>query len=148
MRRILVALVALAALGLGSPAAADQGRGDEAGRPLQAALSSDNEVPPSGTGASGTAEVSLNQGQGRICVEIHADGLSSAVVAGHIHTGVAGVNGGVVVNLGVNSADFQNCIDGVDPTLIRDIRQNPGAYYINVHTMMVPSGEIRGQLSK
>ncbi len=121
---------------------------DDAGRPLRADLSSDNEVPPSGTGASGTAEVILNQGRGRVCVEIDADNLAGDVVAGHIHTGVAGVNGGVVVNLGVNSADFESCIDGVDPALIQDIRNNPEAYYINVHTTAVPSGEIRGQLSK
>ncbi len=126
----------------------DNSNRDRAGRPLEASLSSDNEVPPSGTGATGTAEVTLNQGLGRVCVEIHAEGLAGDVVAGHIHTGVAGVNGGVVVNLGVNSADFENCIDGVDPTLIQDIRNNPEAYYINVHTTVVPSGEIRGQLSR
>ena len=59
-----------------------------------------------------------------------------------------GVNGGVVVNLGVTSADYSACIDGVDGDLIKDIRQNPHHYYINIHTTAIPSGEIRGQLRK
>ncbi len=126
----------------------DNDNDDDAGRELEADLSSANEVPPSGTGASGEAEVTLNQGRGRICVEIEAEDLAGDVVAGHIHVGAAGVNGGVVVDLGVDSAEFEACIGGVDADLIRDIRNNPQNYYINIHTTAVPSGEIRGQLSK
>ena len=118
------------------------------GRPLHATLSSENEVPASGTGATGQANLTLNQGQGEICVEISAQGLAGTVVAGHIHAGAAGSNGGVVVNLGVNSAEFSDCIEGVAADLIKDIRQNPEDYYINIHTSAVPSGEIRGQLEK
>ncbi len=92
--------------------------------------------------------MTLNQGQGEVCVEITSRGLTGPVVAGHIHAGSAGVNGPVVVNLGVNSAGFNSCIDGVDRNLIKAIRKQPGNYYVNIHTSTVPSGEIRGQLSK
>ncbi len=112
---------------------------------LEAELSSDNEVPPSGTGARGEAEVELDARHGQVCVEIEAEGLAGDVVAGHIHVGPAGVNGPVVVNLGVDSADFEACVKA-DPGLIRTIARNPGGYYVNVHTTVVPSGEIRGQL--
>ena len=115
---------------------------------LEADLASDNEVPPSGTGADGEAELELDPRKGRICVEIESDDLAGDVVAGHIHAAPAGVNGGVVVNLGVNSDDFEACIDGVDPALIRAIGRNPSGYYVNVHTTVVPSGEIRGQLER
>ncbi len=146
MRRITTVLAVAFVLALATPAVASNG--DEAGRPLTAVLSADNEVPPSGTGATGVAQVTLNQGQGRVCVTVAAQGLAGDVVAGHIHAGEAGANGGVVVNLGVNSADYRACIDEVDRELIQDIRQNPQNYYVNIHTTVVPSGEIRGQLSK
>ena len=115
---------------------------------LEAELSSANEVPPSGTGAEGEAEVELDPRRGRVCVEIEADELAGDVVAGHIHVGPAGVNGGVVVNLGVDSAEFEDCVDGIDPGLLRAIARNPSGYYVNIHTTAVPSGEIRGQLER
>ena len=141
MRKLAGVIVVASVLFAAAPAQAG-------GRPLSADLASENEVPPSGTSGSGLASLTLNEGQGEVCVEIHADELAGSVVAGHIHVGEAGVNGGVVVNLGVNSADFSACVDGVDPDLIKAIRQDPSGYYVNVHTTAVPSGEIRGQLSK
>lgn len=144
MNKLLSAAAAAAvvvALGVATPAGAG-------GRPLSARLSSANEVPPAGSGATGTVRMTLNQGQGEVCVEITSRGLTGPVVAGHIHAGSAGVNGPVVVNLGVNSAGFNSCIDGVDRNLIKAIRKQPGNYYVNIHTSTVPSGEIRGQLSK
>lgn len=139
--KAVVAAFVVASVAMAVPAAAG-------GRPLSADLSSANEVPPSGTGAIGTANVTLNQGQGEVCVEIESQDLAGSVLAGHIHVGPAGSNGGVVVNLGVNSASFSDCIDGIDKDLIKAIRQQPENYYINVHTTAVGSGEIRGQLSK
>ncbi len=115
---------------------------------LEAELSSENEVPPSGTGASGEAEIVLDPARGRVCAEIEAEDLAGDVVAGHIHVGEAGVNGGVVVNLGVDSADFEGCVDGVDAALLRAIADDPAGYYVNIHTTAVPSGEIRGQLER
>lgn len=118
------------------------------GRPLTAYMSGSNEVPANESPAAGVAHVTLNQGQGEVCVDIESGGFLGTVVAGHIHHAAAGQNGGVVVNLGVNSADYSACVDGVDGDLIQEIRHNPSDYYINIHTDVIPSGEIRGQLSK
>jgi hypothetical protein len=139
MRRLVfVALMVVFALGVSMPALAD-------GRPLSADLSWDNEVPPaSGTTATGSAHFTLNQGQGEICFHIETSGLSGPVLADHIHEGVAGTNGGVVVNLG---GALDGCVTA-DGDLIKTIRQNPGGYYLNLHTALNPAGEIRGQLSK
>ena len=142
MRKIFVVLAGLVALmGTAIPAMGE-------GRPLTASLSGANEVPASESPAVGVAHVTLNQGQEEVCVHIDSGGFLGAVVAGHIHKAPDGANGGVVVNLGVNSEVYNACIDGVDADLIKDIRQNPHEYYINVHTTAIPSGEIRGQLSK
>jgi hypothetical protein len=120
------------------------------GRPLTAELSGDNENPPSGSEATGVAHVTLNQGQGEVCADITSSGYEEGevILAGHIHVGGLDVNGPIVVNLQVASPDHSICVDGVDGDLIKDIRQNPGDYYINLHSNFTPSGVIRGQLSK
>jgi hypothetical protein len=71
----------------------------------------------------------------------------------HIHLAPAGTNGPIVVPLfagsfaGTDSAS--GCVENVDRDLIKAIRQDPSAYYVNVHsTPDFPGGAIRGQLSK
>lgn len=124
-----------------------------AGRPLKATLSGANEVPPAG-GASGNALIRLNQGQNRVCFTITVTGLQgSSVVGAHIHTGAASANGGVVVTLDASAALNQGlaakgCAQAVDAALIKDIRQNPQTYYVNVHTAQFGGGAARGQLAK
>lgn len=119
------------------------------GRPLTAELSGDNEIPPSGSDATGTAVVTLNQGLGEVCADITSSGYAEGevIVGGHIHIGTADVNGPVVVDFQVDSPNHSICVDA-DPELIRDIRQSPSDFYVNLHSNLVPSGVIRGQLSK
>lgn len=114
------------------------------GRPLEAELLGATEVPnPGDPDGRGHAAVTLNQGQGEVCWEISFEGID-APFAAHIHVGAAGVAGGVVVGLNTSSG----CVDGVDADLIKDIRQNPQNYYVNVHNAPFPGGALRGQLSK
>jgi len=40
------------------------------------------------------------------------------------------------------------CVSGVDEELIKAIRQDPGAYYVNIHSIVFAAGAIRGQLGK
>ncbi len=120
--------------------------------PLKAALSGAKEVPAAG-GATGNALIRLNQGQNRVCFTITLSGLGTSLVNGaHIHMGAAGVAGGVVVALdgaAINQgAAAKGCVQNVDATLIKDIRQNPQNYYVNVHTDQFGGGAARGQLTK
>jgi hypothetical protein len=105
-------------------------------------LSGSEVVPPADPDGSGFASVRLNYGQGRVCWKVsHAD--IGEPTAAHIHEAPFGTNGGVVVALSPGSG----CLDGVDQGLIKDIVQNPGKYYVQVHNEEYPGGVLRGQLS-
>ena len=117
------------------------------GRPLTAALNGANEVPgPGDPDGVGRARLTLNSGRGTIGFVINVRGIAP-VVAAHIHRGNASSAGPVVVNF----QTAQNGLRGVvsaSRALIKEIRKNPGDFYVNVHTAEFLPGAIRGQLSK
>jgi hypothetical protein len=118
------------------------------GRQLSATLSGAEEVPgPGDPDGSGTALITLNQGQGLVCWELTATGILTPTAA-HIHEGVFGVAGPVVVTLSPPVGGSSSGCASVDSALIQSIRQNPAMYYVNVHNADYPSGAIRGQLEK
>jgi hypothetical protein len=135
----MVAMLAMAAPALGE------------GRPFSTTLTGAAEVPgPGDPDASGTAFITLNQGQGEVCFDLSWALIDGTVTAAHIHVGPAGVAGDVVVPLfagalaGTDSAS--GCISGVSEELIKAIRQDPASYYVNVHSDVFPAGAVRGQL--
>jgi hypothetical protein len=140
MRKTFVVLVAITAL-LGTvPALAG-------GRPLTADLTGATEVPgPGDADGSGFAAVTLNQGLGEVCFDISVSDVDP-ILAAHIHVGAADVAGGVVVNFDVANNGLAGCVMA-DADLIKNIRQNPGDYYVNVHNAAFPAGALRGQLTK
>ncbi len=141
MRKLLVVLGAVALMLAAVPAMAG-------GRPLTAELTGATEVPnPGDPDGSGFAAVTLNQGLGEVCFDITVEGVDP-IAAAHIHDAPAGLPGPVVVNFDVLANGLSGCVSGVDADLIKDIRQNPGEYYVNVHNPAFPGGALRGQLSK
>jgi CHRD domain len=146
--RLLVTSVFVLAGVLGVVGAAGATRASEAaqgGRPLHATLLPANQVPPVASNGSGAALVTLNQGQGEVCWDITVSNLTTPIILAHIHSGAAGSNGPVVVDFVEPVNGLNGCVPA-DAALIKDIRQNPSAYYVNVHTTMFPGGEVRGQL--
>jgi hypothetical protein len=143
---VTVALVALGVPGLAGAASATRASdASQGGRPLHATLLPENQVPPAQSPGSGTALVTLNQGQGEVCWDISVEDLTTPVILAHIHHGPAGTNGPVVVDFMEPVNGLNSCVHA-DPALIKQIRQDPGDYYVNVHTTMFPVGEVRGQL--
>ena len=122
---------------------------DQGGRPLSASLTGPAEVPvPGDPDGSGSATVTLNQGQREVCFEIGVANIEPAFAA-HIHVGAAGTPGGVVIGLAPpTSGSSSGCVADVDPGLIKAIRQNPAGYYVNVHNATFPGGALRGQLAR
>lgn len=146
----IAALVAGLALALAFATAADAGDG---GRPLATPLTGAEEVPgPGDSDATGQADIRLNQGQRKVCFDLSWAEIDGTVVAAHIHVAPAGSAGGIVVPLfagafaGTDSAS--GCVENVDRDLIKAVRQDPSAYYVNVHSTVFPAGAVRGQLGK
>ena len=128
-----------------------------------------SEVPPitgSEAGGSGTATLTFNLTRdsggnttaASMDVAVTATGFppGTALTASHIHPGIAGVNGGVLVSLGLapgevtfatGSGSFTK--QGVTMTVdqANSIMANPAGFYLNIHTAANPGGVARGQLT-
>jgi hypothetical protein len=95
----------------------------------------------------------LNQGERTVCFELTWANVDGTVTDSHIHRGAAVVAGPVVVPLFVSSSfsgtdAASGCAENVAAALIKEIRKNPSAFYVNVHSSVFPAGAIRGQLSR
>lgn len=156
-------LAALALLVLPSDASAD--------RSLRARLSGRNEVPLLVSSASGSFSAKI-QNDGTIDYELRYEGLSGDAIFAHIHVGQRFANGGVMVFLCNNdpsiplpspacplrggtvtgtltAADIIGPAgQGVNPgdfDALLEVLQR-GRSYVNVHSTVFPSGEVRGQV--
>jgi hypothetical protein len=143
------------------PAGAVRGQlhrgGHDSGVPsqLRARLRGANEVPPADPDGRGRAFVRAKGDT--VCFDVRWSDVDP-VVAAHIHAGVRGVNGPVVVPFfgdpagppvfppQVSGAD--GCIPDLDRSLVKAIRKHPHRYYVNLHTTEFRAGAIRGQLHR
>lgn len=123
---------------------------------FSAVLSGEEEVPPVDTQALGIADFS--QGEDDIQFTINATDIEG-VTAGHIHDGIEGENGDVVVTLfeydtpqdqvSENGTITEDDLEGpLEGSQISDLvnAMNDGDTYVNIHTEQNPDGEIRGQI--
>ena len=119
---------------------------DDGGRPFFVTLTGAAERPgPGDPDGSGTASFTLNQGQGEICYTLTVSGIAPAT-ASHIHRAPETSPGPVVVPLVAPTSGTSSGCATVDPALIKEIRQNPSEFYVNVHNADFPAGAIRAQL--
>ena len=143
---IAVLLLTSAAVFAGLAAAQEKEQG---GRRLTATLTGAAEVPgPGDSDGGGTAVITLNQGQNEVCFELTVTNIAAATAA-HIHSGAAGVAGPVVVTLTPppTEGSSKGCVSATADQ-IKNLRQSPQDFYINVHNADFPDGAVRGQLSK
>lgn len=154
-----VAAVGALAMPVGAPAQAAE-------EPLFAVLNGGNEcdgtAPPAGPlcrkgdpDGFGSATV-IFPTDTSLCFAILVDnllGASGAPNAAHIHSGIAGVNGSVVVTLKApvapsasNPGVSAGCVSNVAAGTIAAIKADPTAFYVNVHNAEFSGGAVRGQL--
>jgi hypothetical protein len=133
-------------------AAAGAAIADDGGRPFSTTLTGAEEAPgPGDADATGQADITLNQGLNEVCFSISWADIDGEVFAGHIHVAPAGSPGPIVVPLFSGSFSgtdsVSGCVENVDPDLVKAIRHDPSAYYVNVHSRPdFPGGAARGQL--
>jgi hypothetical protein len=138
-------------------------------------LDGPSEFPPNASPGTGTATVGINAATNQLYVHLTFSGLSGTTTACHIHaaTAVAGTGtAGVATTtpyfagfpIGVTSGTYDNTLDmtlasswnpayvsanggttaSAEAAFIAAIQA--GKAYLNVHTLVVPGGEIRGFL--
>ena len=168
---IAIALMTAAACGSDAPTTPSTNTGPIV---FTALLSAANETPPianADANARGTATITFTvtrdpatgavTGGGTATFVAQLTGFPAGTVVrnAHIHTGAAGVMGGVLVDtlltpaapvtLDANGAGTLNLTNtGLTQTWATDINGNPAGFYFNVHTALNPGGAVRGQLVK
>jgi hypothetical protein len=125
--------------------------------PFNATLTGAEEVPPVETQASGAAQFQMLD-ENAMSYSVNATGIQS-VTAGHIHAGLPGENGEVLVTLlsydppmddvaetgTITADDLEGPMVGSPLSDLMDAMEN-GETYVNIHTEQYPNGEIRGQI--
>jgi len=107
-------------------------------------LDGSQEVPPSGSLGTGSAAITYDDNTNQLSWNIAFVGLSNVPFAAHFHEAPFGINGPVVVPISLSASPFiGNAI--VPPAAEASLLA--GNVYINIHTVLNPAGEIRGQVT-
>ena len=131
---------------------------------LTTTMTGGEETPVLNTGMVGTAEVSVDVENQEVAITLTVFNAPTAVTAGHIHIGPAGIAGPVVLNfpaaLGGRTGDFAMTFRLGERSFVARPAQGIntmadalqaivlGNAYVNIHTTQNPGGEIRGQLKR
>ncbi len=114
------------------------------------------------TDASGCVHVTPGEEAGTLMVDLVLEDIE-CVTQAHIHEGGRDDDGPIVAPLLEYTGEVDGTGDGDplsarpdtpliegtmvdDPELVEEILSDPGEYYVNVHTVHHPAGEIRGQI--
>ena len=143
MRRALCSLAGVVAVALTAPGAHAQTI------EFVAFLAGANEVPPNASPGTGLSRAILNTSTGEFTINTTFSGLLTNAIAAHIHPAPPGVNGPVLFPFD----GVPNATGGTIPShtfVLTEGQQNgliSGNWYVNVHSVDFPGGEVRGQLA-
>jgi hypothetical protein len=109
---------------------------------MKADLKASEEVPPTNSAGTGTADVTLDTDANKVSWKVTYEGLTGDPSAAHFHgPAKVGENAGPIVDI---SASLSEGTADVTAEQLQMIREDNT--YINIHTAQSPDGEIRGQV--
>lgn len=113
---------------------------------IEMTVSSVEVFPRTNSTATGTGELTFNLLTGAVTGGITLTGITATLA--HIHNGIAGTNGPVLVDFVQSGTDPNRWDAEAGGTLTADqiTALLAGQLYVNVHSAAHPGGEIRGQI--
>jgi hypothetical protein len=154
-RKVLFASAAVVAAGIGVGGMVTANGRDAR---FHVKIAGTQEVPVTDGDARGDVRLTIDLDTNEVCYDLRFD-RAGTPNRGHIHKGLAGANGGIVVPLFELAGDAPNplndelerdraddeCVSG-PADVLADIVAHPADYYVNFHNARFPAGAIRGQL--
>jgi hypothetical protein len=109
-----------------------------------AVIDQSQSVPPTGSGATGYAALVLNDAQTQVEYAITYENLEGAETGAHFHKAPPGETGSIVYILPLGTPKF-----GTWDLTAHDVGDLlAGQIYVNIHSDLYISGEIRGDISE
>ena len=150
MKRLAMVVAILALAGIPGTVLAVDPTQPAYGGPLTGA----QEVPAVATSATGQGTAVISADGSTVTYLITYSGLSGTVAAAHIHTGAAGIAGGVILPLTAGPSPMTGTLtaanfaaSGTVTTFAQAVAAiRAGTTYFNLHTAANPGGEVRGQI--
>jgi len=111
---------------------------------LTASLNGAQEIPPNASAATANGMATVDMATQVLTATVTSTGMAGT--AAHIHNGAPGTNGPVVFPLTETPAGSGRwsttvTLSGEELHLLQS-----GNYYFNIHSLIFPNGEIRGQI--
>lgn len=103
---------------------------------------------PGDPDALGSAIFTFNQRSGEVCYTLVVVRTSQEFTGAHIHKASRDLPGPIVIPLTTPTAGSSTGCLVADRALVKDIRKQPGNYYVNVHTVEFRPGAVRAQLDE
>jgi hypothetical protein len=113
---------------------------------LKANMTGEQEVPGPGD-PNGSGDAVIKVFRSRVCYTLEVQRIAPATAA-HIHVGLRGEAGPVVVPLEPPTDGSSMACTQIPRALSLELREHPNRYYVNVHNDPFPDGAIRGQLHR
>lgn len=112
---------------------------------LMATLDGPSVVGGGDPDGSGTAALTIEGDS--LLFDIALDGVDESVTAAHIHAGLEGEDGPVVIDLEFESNGLSGIVFA-DPFLLEELLAFPEGFFLQVHSEAYPDGAVRGQLMR